>query len=51
MHHDVNIVSGTFCSGFVLCINGLGTWSSEAARAVEKKLLKLTSSMSETSQE
>jgi hypothetical protein len=35
MHHDINIVSGTFCSGFVLCINGLGTWSSEAARAVE----------------
>jgi hypothetical protein len=24
MHHDVNIVSGIFCYGFVLCINGLG---------------------------
>jgi hypothetical protein len=24
MHHDINIVTGTFCSGFVLCINGLG---------------------------
>ncbi len=51
MHHDFNIVSGTFSSGFILCINGLGTWSSEAARPVDKNCWTLQGSISETNEQ